>query len=63
MRDKCRPDGTHPIYGGRPPIPDGDRYPIPAPPQLVARSQLVAGWIAAGIVLVMLVAGIAGCIP
>ncbi|WFE45281.1 hypothetical protein [Verrucosispora sp. WMMD1129] len=44
---------------GRPPIPDGDRYPVTSAPP-VPRRQLVSGWLVAGLVLAVMVAGIAG---
>lgn len=48
---------AHPVVDGRPPTPDGDRYPV-APP--VPRRQQVSGWIVAAVVLVLMLAGIAG---
>ncbi|MGC5033103.1 hypothetical protein [Micromonospora sp. DT229] len=49
---------ARPVPYGRAPHPDGsERYPVPPP---LPRRQLAAGWVAAGIVLVVMVAGIAG---
>lgn len=51
---------AHPIPYGRPPHPDGDT--IPCPPAPLPRRQRLPGLIIAGIVLALMVAGIAGCL-
>ncbi|TCB92683.1 hypothetical protein E0H26_23800 [Micromonospora zingiberis] len=56
----CPP--AYPALHGRPPIPDGERYPVPDPVPL-PRRQLAAGWIVAGMVVVVMVAGIVGWLP
>ncbi|MEW2474583.1 hypothetical protein AB0875_12410 [Micromonospora gifhornensis] len=50
---------ARPVPYGRPPHPDGDRYPCP-PATPLPRRQMLPGLVAAGIVLVVMVAGIAG---
>ncbi|WBB73207.1 hypothetical protein O7602_26565 [Micromonospora sp. WMMD1128] len=51
---------AHPVAHGRPPTADGDRVPQPPRPQPPARRHLLAGGIAAAVVLALMVAGIAG---
>ncbi|TCB97601.1 hypothetical protein E0H26_11835 [Micromonospora zingiberis] len=49
---------ARPVAHGRPPTPDGTaRYPVTPP---LPRRQLLPGLIVAGLVLVVMVAGIAG---
>ncbi|WP_432050335.1 hypothetical protein [Verrucosispora sp. NA02020] len=42
------------------PVPDGDRELRPWPRESLPRRHLAAGWLVAGIVLLVMVAGIAG---
>lgn len=48
---------AYPVRYGRPPLADGDRIPVPPPPP---PRRLAPGLIVAGIVLALVVAGIAG---
>ncbi|EEP73480.1 hypothetical protein MCAG_03807 [Micromonospora sp. ATCC 39149] len=55
--------GAHSVAHGRPPLPDGHvvpHLPRPAPPPGLTRRQYAAGWVCAGLVLVLLAAGILG---
>ncbi|MER5703452.1 hypothetical protein ABT023_16125 [Micromonospora sp. NPDC002296] len=55
--------GAHPVAHGRPPQPDGDTIPQPPRRLPLATREVVAGWICAALVLVLLAAGIAGLLP
>ncbi|WP_320069578.1 hypothetical protein [Micromonospora sp. RTGN7] len=51
---------AHPVVDGRAPLADGQTVPQPPRRLPLATREVIAGWICAAVVLVLLVVGIAG---
>ncbi|MEU8185978.1 hypothetical protein [Micromonospora carbonacea] len=52
--------GAHPVPGGPPPLPDGQTVPQPPRTLPLATREVIAGWVCAVVVLVLLAAGVLG---